>query len=55
MSGPILSTVWALLTLERFDPPPPIQIEVSKAWTNTNVCFEKDNDLDGDSTRTQLI
>jgi hypothetical protein len=44
----ILSTAWALLTLERFVPPPPVPIEVSKHWSYTNVCFEKDNDNDGE-------
>jgi hypothetical protein len=47
MSGPVLSTVWALLTLEKFAPPPPIQIEVEKHYSYTNVCFEQDNDGDG--------
>jgi len=43
----VLSTVWSLLTLERIAPPPPIQIEVSKHWSYTNVCFALDNDMDG--------
>jgi hypothetical protein len=43
----VLSTVWALLTLEKAAPPPPTKIEVTKHWSYTNVCFEKDNDLDG--------
>jgi len=43
-----LSTVWALLALERFAPPPPVPIQVSKHWSYTNVCFEKDNDNDGE-------
>ncbi|MDD1710287.1 MAG: hypothetical protein LUQ37_05195 [Methanoregulaceae archaeon] len=47
MVTPELSTVWALLTLERFAPPPPVVIEVSKEYTYTSVCFEKDNDADG--------
>jgi hypothetical protein len=42
---PVIITEWALLTLEKIAPPR--ITEVSKHYSYTNVCFEKDNDGDG--------
>jgi hypothetical protein len=42
----VINAEWALLTLEKIAPPS-TPIEVTKDYRYTNVCFEKDNDLDG--------
>lgn len=43
-----LSTLWALLTLEKIAPTAdPFDITVSKDYRYTAVCFERDNDYDG--------
>ena len=43
-----LNTEWALLILQKVVPPPATIIEVEKEYTYTDVCFERDNDLDGE-------
>ena len=44
----VLCTTWALLTLEKISPvSDPFEIEVTKDYRYTAVCFEKDDDMDG--------